>query len=328
MESTMIAMAPRMKPSVSEASRLLALAVVALLAVGCTPNEAAGTADASPDLAEDLSEDVAVSDATKLPDSAPRTEPDAGTGAGDAPTDTHPCGDPWWDHVEPGTACTSAPDLSCHGWCGISERCPGWLDCHCVDGKWTCDPDSCAPIPGVDFCPCATAEDCDGGICGDSPDGLVCIANSMCECPDDNWFTTTWDFDRGDMLFVYLHRHTRLCDPCHDSKDCAFQAVPSACVPYGDAGSFCASPCAGGGWKACPTGYTCTPTESVEGVAEDRCVRTDDSGKPVTCACSKMAIIRKAATTCQGTVGLAGEGTACAGARFCGPDGLTDCVCP
>ncbi len=117
--------------------------------------------------------------------------------------------------------------------------------------------------------------------------------------------------------FLPLEPSDTSCNPCNVSLQCG----DSACVVYGDEGSFCANACASD--ADCTEGYGCADVKSTEGDSIKACVKSkgaDDKGAYGTCPCSEWAAAKSLMTSCK-----AADATGCAGTRYCTATGLTAC---
>lgn len=101
-----------------------------------------------------------------------------------------------------------------------------------------------------------------------------------------------------------------LCLPCTQDSDCALRDPTSGCrvMPSGE--SRCLLGCGDGDGALCPEGFHCE-----DGIAGDFCL--PDSG---VCGCGEDTV-----DVAFGCIIERGDGTACAGARFCGERGLGEC---
>ena len=211
-------------------------------------------------------------------------------------------------------------DAPCEDLCG-----PGpdtWVD----TAADSVQPDPC---PGSSGCACAVADDCDNGICLETPDGGRCATLCVDTC-DPGFHCKQISAVGGDLVSVCVARWNRLCDPCLHSNDCAALTLSdSLCADRGDEGAFCATVCSKD--ADCPTGYSCASATSVEGKSASVCTRAAGSdGTPSACPCSPRARSQQALTSCVATSQVGGQAVACAGTRRCDdahPDtaGLSPC---
>ncbi len=205
------------------------------------------------------------------------------------------------DQQEPGDRCSVCdPDLS-----KIT-----FVNRVCEAGE-TCNPDNgqceIGDLAGFGE-PCASDAACESGLCLEGPEGKVCSRTCQASCPAG--YACVAPDGGGDSVCV--SRHLDLCRPCQADAECASDgASPLArCVARAHgAGSFCGLDCQADG--DCPGGYVC---EAADGETK-QC--QPEAG---VCACSPRAVAAAAETGC----GLG----ACAGMRWCGDDGLTECDGP
>jgi len=185
--------------------------------------------------------------------------------------------------------------------------------------------DPCAP-PRAVGCACTSYPECAGGLCVETDDGRRCSAacqpgDVSCMITASDWCKLPWALQEvhsqvfGDQ-WVCLPLHPGLCRPCQSDEDCATYAA-AACLPYGDAGSFCGTRC--DAIVTCPDGYACDPLAAPLPDIASACRLA--SGE---CPCSQAAIAAGASTSCARTNG---DGT-CPGSRQCGTAGLTACDAP
>ncbi|MCO4761217.1 MAG: hypothetical protein KC502_06920 [Myxococcales bacterium] len=201
--------------------------------------------------------------------------------------------------------------------------------------------------PGGDFCDCDKNDDCDNGICLDTPDGKKCGKKCIDACPDDY---TCKQFGDNDSVFVCTANHLTLCSPCESNSDCQVYDKTATCIDYGDAGSFCGSACSKD--ADCPGDYACvtaagkgagkaskqcklkpkvtggsgtTCTEDATCGASESCIDgTCQTSSPGLCECSTWAKSVATKTTCSNGSGAG----VCTGSRSCGEKGLTACDAP
>jgi len=163
--------------------------------------------------------------------------------------------------------------------------------------------------------PCSGNTDCESdepGWCIEGKDGNVCTQECIADCPP-GWTCKQVDVGGGDLTFVCAPLHVPLCRPCTTNSECASAGFdPLAfCHSYGDAGSYCATPC--GDTAPCPSGHACEATQGPIGLT-DACVLS--AGE---CACDNIAIAQQWSTTCNP------DGSACPGTRECTAEGLSAC---
>ena len=177
------------------------------------------------------------------------------------------------------------------------------------------DIQTCMAPPYEFGCPCAGAQDCLSGICVWGPDGKVCSAPCVDECPD-GWVCGPEPGSCPDCVFRCTPAFLHLCDPCGEAADCLDheQDIGKPCVDFGGAGRFCAALCQGPG--DCPAGFACEESVTSLGATVQACVPEDG-----TCECSALAKGWELSTDCY----AGNEFGTCHGVRFCGPEGLTAC---
>jgi len=175
--------------------------------------------------------------------------------------------------------------------------------------------DTGAIEPGTFGAPCKENEDCDTGLCIQTPDGRVCTKTCSEDCPEG--FACVKNITGGDTYFMCVPRWLRLCDPCDTNEQCNESgASGNICVSFGKAGSYCGVKCEVD--SDCPGGnYECsTVTDAATGKSSSQC--TVKSGL---CSCSKRASELGLNTTCLNTF----QGSTCPGKRTCTKDGLSEC---
>jgi len=167
--------------------------------------------------------------------------------------------------------------------------------------------DPCREDPGASWCPCRENRECQSGFCIATPEGRLCGAVCVENCPS-GWLCGQYA-SNPDPIFLCLPRQPTLCLPCAEDRDCAFPGFDAGrirCLSYGDAeGSFCGGPCRG--QDECPEGYGC----------DDGQCRLEQG----VCDCSAWAREERLSTPCLRTNG---NGT-CRGTRRCGDGGLSEC---
>ncbi|MFH1533217.1 MAG: thrombospondin type 3 repeat-containing protein [Pseudomonadota bacterium] len=177
------------------------------------------------------------------------------------------------------------------------------------------DIQTCTAPPYEFGCPCAGTQDCVSGLCVWGPDGKVCSAPCVDECPD-GWVCGPEPLSCPDCVFRCTPAFLHICDPCGEAVDCLDheQDTGKPCVDFGGAGSFCGALCQGPG--DCPAGFSCEESKTSLGATVQACVPEDGA-----CECSALAKGWELSTDC-----FAGnEFGTCYGVRFCGPEGLTGC---
>ncbi|MBM4343315.1 MAG: putative metal-binding motif-containing protein [Deltaproteobacteria bacterium] len=171
------------------------------------------------------------------------------------------------------------------------------------------------PAPGTFGWPCSDNSECASAACLPTAAGKQCSKTCTDSCPKGY---ACGPVPGSDAVFVCIAKYPKLCDPCKADADCknTLGGGIQFCVDYGKDGSFCATEC-----KAdtdCPGGYFCA-SETHNGVTAGQCRQQIGL-----CACSPTAQVAQLQTACKQT---SPAGT-CAGARFCGKDGLTLCDAP
>jgi len=169
--------------------------------------------------------------------------------------------------------------------------------------------------PSIVGSPCTGNADCQSeeqGWCIDGKDGSVCTEACITDCPE-GWTCKQVNLGGDDLTFACVPRHVTLCRPCKSNTDCTATGYESLafCRSYGDAGSFCATPC--GDNAPCPTGYECQQTQGPTGLTK-ACLRVGQE-----CPCDNIAKTEALETFCY-------EGSStCPGTRFCTSIGLSPC---
>jgi hypothetical protein len=155
--------------------------------------------------------------------------------------------------------------------------------------------------------PCSSPDDCDSGLCIETPGGSVCTITCIEECPD-GWVCKGTDLFGADLTFVCVPRFWHVCDPCTDIDDC--DMPDSVCVDVGEDGTFCSVTCLNDG--QCPDHYSC---EVADRSGDGWCVSETGS-----CLCGLGKEGQE--TDCEVTNDF---GT-CIGSLFClGLDGWSKC---
>lgn len=168
--------------------------------------------------------------------------------------------------------------------------------------------------PGEPGCPCSENADCNSFVCIASPDGPVCTAGCISECPD-GWTCAAVSAGGPDVTFICVPRHTSLCRPCRADDECESLGVQgNRCLPTGaDGGSYCGTSC--DDESDCPEGYGCASL-TIEEHSVTQCVPDDN-----VCTCNAYAIAQGDATDCTRSNALG----SCTGERRCSEGGLTAC---
>ena len=190
-------------------------------------------------------------------------------------------------------------------------------------------PFACDGPPGSTGCACQGPEDCDEGLCIETPDGKKCTVACISTCPVPEGYELKCaqvSFGAGsDTIQMCVPRWGRICEPCQESEHCAtaLGSDDAVCVAYGEAeGSFCGAGCAVD--EDCPAGYSCADATSVEGQTRKQCVLDGAAEGTASCPCSLRATSLGLTTSCELTTD---DGT-CPGERSCGADGLSACAAP
>ena len=175
--------------------------------------------------------------------------------------------------------------------------------------------DTEAPFCGAVGCGCATADDCDSGLCVDTADGRRCTELCIDSCTQAEFDCRVLDQGTVDPVSACLPSYLHLCEPCQGDASCQYRGG-ERCIPapHPEDGSFCTTPCDADG--ACPDGYRCAQLP-FGGATEAHCVPTDG-----TCDCRPAWADDGLVTDCETTNAF---GT-CPGTRTCGVDGLTECT--
>jgi hypothetical protein len=219
--------------------------LVACFALGACGQAAGNGAATAADAVEDADATIAPVDAAKVPD-APDALAAEVAADGDAAVDA--------DAAE-----TSPPDAQ-----------------DAADAALAC--------PGGAHCPCATASECDNGICLTDENGsycaALCVGNGGCTASEACIQTTLGP----DTIALCAPRFTSLCSPCVSDSDCRKGVMAGApnCHDFGDSGYFCTAACAAN--SPCPDGFACTAGACVP-----------NGG---VCTCSNWAVAQSVTTTC------------------------------
>ena len=243
---------------------------------------------------------------TPVPDSpSADAQADASLNFGDAthPADANPkdSGAQANADVGPSTETATVVDTAAD-----AGSCPGAPGCACIDNA------NCANTYCIDDIASTTGKAC-AHVCVDScPSGYKCSAMSG---------------GSGDLVSVCVATFVHLCEPCSKASDCQSLGSPGAgCIDHGAAGNFCGTACLTG--DDCPQGYGCLETTAVDGKKAQQCAPLSTGGATGfgACACSAVAIAKKATTNCYSPVaqGVPGQGK-CTGTRSCSAVGLTPC---
>jgi hypothetical protein len=173
-------------------------------------------------------------------------------------------------------------------------------------------PETTVDCPGASGCLCSADNDCNSGICAETPEGRRCGLLCGAGCPTGTVCRTA--NTAGEPISYCAPVGVRQCAPCASTADCTGPwGAPAVCASAGAAGSFCASVCQVS--ADCPTGLQCVASV---GLAVKVCAPPDGLA---TCTCSSWATTNGATTSCT-----VPEGTAsCPGTRSCSASGLTEC---
>jgi len=173
---------------------------------------------------------------------------------------------------------------------------------------------ACDPGDGCFLDPCAENAECQSGWCVEHMGEGVCTMTCTEECPE-GWSCQQVGGTDPDVIFICVSDFANLCKPCATGAGCTgVGGTDDVCLDYGDEGSFC-----GGACKAtvdCPEGFSCTETETVDGVTLSQCVA--DAG---VCECTATSVALALWTPCLSE----NEFGACEGMRVCTEDGLSGC---
>ncbi|MEY3011809.1 MAG: hypothetical protein RIT45_544, partial [Pseudomonadota bacterium] len=207
------------------------------------------------------------------------------------------------------TATAAEPDADSDG---------GFIDATTAD---TAGPD----CPGGAYCPCTTANDCDDGLCLETPDGGRC--SRFC---GDGTCAPGWSCKGQksgvDATYFCIPDGGLVCRPCTTDSECQGSGHASArCVAYGDAGGFCGVSCSAD--LDCASGQSCRDVASVQGGAKTKqcVVPGSKAGEFGACTCSPQAKALGLQTTCYVSNGSGPTAERCKGSRGCGAGGLGAC---
>ena len=179
---------------------------------------------------------------------------------------------------------------------------------------------SCEPGYADWLCPCESDDDCYSGYCVESAEGKAC--STVCEetCDTPGWDCQLLPSTCPDCQWICIYVFTSLCQPCGADEDCWGGSAVSngaACLSYGAQGRFCGGVCDED--QDCPYGYACDETEIDGGGTSKQCRLLEG-----VCECNDRGIAAGASTDCA-TENATGS---CAGQRFCGEFGLSQCDAP
>ena len=171
----------------------------------------------------------------------------------------------------------------------------------------------CQPGTGCFLDPCQEHSDCLHGPCLEFLGDKACSQTCFEECPPGFECKQIPGFE-PDILFACVSPLATLCRPCLDSAGCAGpEGTPGLCLSYGSQGAFCGADCL---QSDCPTGFSCTTAQTLDGAVVTQCVA--DAG---VCVCSQTAVKQGLFTACQ----VQNEHGICTGKRTCTLQGLTPC---
>jgi hypothetical protein len=172
----------------------------------------------------------------------------------------------------------------------------------------------CAPGEGCFLDECDENSDCLSGWCVEHLGDGVCTQSCQEECPP-GWSCKLLSGADIDPVYLCFSNVGNLCKPCGDSGDCTGSAgTETACVQYGEEGSFCGATCAVD--EDCPWGFSCLTTVTVDGVSTLQCAA--DAG---VCPCTDTSVALGLWTPCE----RENEFGICTGQRVCLEEGLSDC---
>jgi len=176
-----------------------------------------------------------------------------------------------------------------------------------------------APEPGKFGYPCAKKDECDSGLCVDSPNGKVCSKYCTDECPKGFGCVEQIVPGTTDKQFICASKHRFLCDPCEASATCNEPGQSgNVCVKNKQYGSFCGVKC-NPKQDECAPGFSCDATTDPDtGLSSHQCV----PAKGGECTCSATATSLGLKTTCINH-NVHGD---CAGVRQCTDGGLSACT--
>ena len=168
--------------------------------------------------------------------------------------------------------------------------------------------------PGAFGCSCVGNDDCDTGLCFESPTGKVCAKACLEECPAG---MVCASLPQGaDVVQACVSRWARLCSPCAANSECNGPGITSArCVARDDGSAACGSACGDDG--DCPLGYGCAAVKDLNGGGAQQCVAVAANGTPTTCSCSPNAVALGLQSVCSASVEIAGVKLVCGGIASC-----------
>src|SRR5688572_10324327 len=160
---------------------------------------------------------------------------------------------------------------------------------------------------GANFgAPCATAVDCPGGMCADTPSGGICSSTCDGVCPEG--FNCRLRDVGGELQSICVPQLFDYCTSCNTDAQCS----GGVCVELGGT-KACLAECPHRG--SCPTGYTCGSDPTGQHIGSF-CV-------PLTGTCSCTVAEQGQVRTCTKTNA---KGT-CRGVETCDADfgGWVEC---
>jgi len=173
---------------------------------------------------------------------------------------------------------------------------------------------ACAPGEGCFLDKCQENGTCVSGWCVEHMGDGVCTTTCTEECPQ-GWTCRLLAGTGADPVYVCISDFANLCKPCATAADCKSPGgAESACVSYGDEGSFCGGACDNSG--DCPWGFQCKEAKTVDGATILQCVA--ETG---VCPCTAKSSAAGLSTPCS----LANEFGECSGKRVCTQEGLSAC---
>ncbi len=182
-------------------------------------------------------------------------------------------------------------------------------------------PKDTGPVQGEFGWPCTEAEECNTGLCIESP---LTTTGKMCTkfcgtCPTGYQCVEEVIPGTSDKGYYCAPKFKFLCDPCDDNLGCNSDGkAGNVCLQYGtggNSGSFCGAACSEIK-PDCPDGFTCEPN-----IDKDTGLNTYQCRRDGLCECSSNAKLLGLKTSCTNK-NIYGT---CKGFRQCTADGLTAC---
>ncbi len=172
--------------------------------------------------------------------------------------------------------------------------------------------------PGGAGCACEGPQDCDNGLCIDTPEGGICTEICVNKCDNDLQTCAAVPQPGGDIQLMCTLRFGLLCEPCVSKADCPLLGsvdTEAGCFRQTGAGGellamSCSVVCKED--QDCLAGYGCRDALTAEGDARKACLPLKD-GQPTLCPCSPRAVKKSLSSACQ----TKAEGHVCAGTRTC-----------